>query len=507
MSEYQLDKDEELATVYQILDSISASADIEESSGFDPSGSSGPAAVGNAPDHSGSSARESPSETDFTSMSQSVGALSLGGLDDETATQSAEYLEREAQTNEHIARLQPLTTESKESILIDAFPGLKEFDIKWTLKKHNNDIESAMEDLLFQTFQEETGGRHRGVEGFSEGGPGQKKKKQKHKNKKIRLQEASESCNASSELSMPVASAWKIKQEGVELISKLSGRDQAKAAALYNNYKGNIPAALNSILAEYDGVQIDYSLEALEELTALVQSFPKVELDKLGLILAVCQNADSSPAEFCHALVSRSPVTTPAPPPTIKLNYALKPKDGDDWNEVPKRASMGQGTAISGVSCADASLGYRSLRNENFEKASAAYRKSRSDPLMSGAAAYYSQEGRDYNVKAKSATSAHADVLVAQQSSSKQLDLHGVTVNDAVRIAREAVTAWWHKVDHSGTHGGYTIITGKGTHSEDGVARIRNAVGRMLIREGWKVDINRGSILVRGTTGIKKAYR
>lgn len=510
VSDYDLSTDSGLAGACQTLDSISGSAEVEESTGFDPSGSSGAVATGNEEgqdEGASSSERRSPSETDYTSLTQSVHALSLNGLDDETATQSTDSLEREAQTDEHIARLQPLDPEAKEQILEEAFPGLKEYDIKWTLKKYNGDIELAMDDLLNQTFLEETGGRRRGVEGFSEGGgTSTSQSKKRKKNKKNRFQAAGESNSGQS--SPPIPSAWEARRKGVEIISRLCGIEPPQASALYEQCKGHIPAALNRILVEYADVPMDCTQEALEELTILTDNFPSIELEKLATILLICENADSSPAEFCNALLPPKMSAEPSPPPSIRLDYKLKSKDSDAWSEVSsKPRSSASRIPTSTLSYAEAGQEYRSLRNENFNKASAAYRKARSDPLMGGAAAFYAQEGRDYNVKAKSAMSATADCLVAQQSSSKQLDLHGIGVVDAVRIAREAVTAWWHRVDKTGSHAGFQIITGKGTHSEDGVARIRNAVGRMLIREGWKVDIGSGSILVRGTTGIKKAYK
>lgn len=508
MSDYDLSKDNDVAGASEILDIISGSAEVEESSGFDPSGSSGPTATGHDEDHgeaASSSERHSPSDTDYTSLTQSVHALSINELDDEIATQSTDSLEREAQTDEHIARLQPLEPEAKERILIEAFPGLKEFDIRWTLKKYTGDIELAMEDLLNQTFLEETGGRHRGVDGFSEGGGTSTPSIKKRKKNKNRSQAAGEN---NSGLASPIPSAWETRSNGVGLIAKLCGVEPSQAAALYERYKGHVPAVLNSILEEYADVPMDYTQEALDELTTLTNNFPSIELERLATILLICENADSSPAEFCNALLPPKRNEEPSPPPSIRLNYKLKPKDTDAWAEVSsKPRSSASRIPTSTLSYADAGQGYRALRNENFDKASAAYRKARSDPLMGGVAAYYAQEGRDYNVKAKSAVAATADRLVAQQSSSKHLDLHGISVVDAVRIAREAVTAWWHRVDKTGSHAGFTIITGKGTHSEDGVARIRNAVGRMLIREGWKVDIGSGSILVRGTTGIKKAYK
>ncbi len=508
-SDYNLDDESELEGVRQILDAIAASAEFEEATGFDPSGSSGAAApeaaadahVNDAGENTTRSERNSSSETDLTWTTDSVFALSLGH-DDETMSMSTEAREREAETDQHIRELQPLGKKEKEAVLVDMFPGLKEFDIQWALKRHGDDMPKTVEDLLNQTFLEETGGRHRGIEGFSENGDTKKSKK----SRKSRSQAACESLNGFSDVTpTPTASAWETRKQDLEVLTRLCGLDSTQASILYQQKSARLWACLKQMLENYKDVPMDLEHGALEELTRLMKQFPELPEEKLTTILAICGDSNSSPEEFCSVLLPGFDNPEPTLLPTIKLDYKLAAStNGDNWNDVPAKRTIKP--TRSTVSYADAATDYRALRNGYFEKANAAYRKARSDPLMGGVAAYYSQEGRDYNAKAKSIYSAATDALVAQQSTDRQLDLHGIGVLDAVRIARESVTMWWTTVDHQGSHAGYTIITGKGTHSVNGVANIRNAVGRMLIREGWKANIGSGSILVRGTTGIKKLY-
>ena len=125
---------------------------------------------------------------------------------------------------------------------------------------------------------------------------------------------------------------------------------------------------------------------------------------------------------------------------------------------------------------------------------------------MKAAAGYYSQLGRDYDAALKAASSAEADALVSSQSTPTQLDLHGVSVKDATRIARERVAAWWHglgegRIDLGGCGGvseGYRIVTGLGRHSEHGIGKLGPAVAKMLVREGWKVEVGSGVLVVSG---------
>lgn len=126
--------------------------------------------------------------------------------------------------------------------------------------------------------------------------------------------------------------------------------------------------------------------------------------------------------------------------------------------------------------------------------------------MMGGAAAYYSAVGRDHLERAKRDASAAADSLVDSQSHSSMLDLHGVSVQDAVRIASERVEEWWEslgdaKYMRGARPAGYRIVTGVGRHSHDGTSRLGPAVGKMLAREGWKVEIGEGMLTVLGVTG------
>jgi len=82
------------------------------------------------------------------------------------------------------------------------------------------------------------------------------------------------------------------------------------------------------------------------------------------------------------------------------------------------------------------------------------------------------------------------------------LDLHGVSVKDAVRIARERVTAWWVALGDAKVAGAskteFRIVTGMGRHSEGGRGRLGPAVGKMLVREGWKIEIGEGLLAITG---------
>merc|ERR1711964_645099 len=102
-----------------------------------------------------------------------------------------------------------------------------------------------------------------------------------------------------------------------------------------------------------------------------------------------------------------------------------------------------------------------------------------------------------------------ADALVASQSSKLMVDLHGMYVKDAIRVSRERVTMWWHEYGEERADGRsakvppYKIITGAGNHSAGG-GKLGPAVAKMLLSEGWKIQIgsgnNMGFLLVLGVS-------
>ena len=45
---------------------------------------------------------------------------------------------------------------------------------------------------------------------------------------------------------------------------------------------------------------------------------------------------------------------------------------------------------------------------------------------------------------------------------------------------------------------GFKIVTGIGSHSKNHAPRIGPAVTKMLVREGWRVEVGHGELLVTG---------
>ena len=143
-------------------------------------------------------------------------------------------------------------------------------------------------------------------------------------------------------------------------------------------------------------------------------------------------------------------------------------------------------------------------RANAFAQAQAAHRKSKSIPLMGGAASYYSSVARDAHAALRRHESARANEIVAQQSKPGEVDLHGVSVSDATRITKAEVEQWWERGGREWSRegkvmvGGLRIITGVGRHSDGGRGKLGPAVRAMLQREDWKIEEGEGVLEVVG---------
>ena len=52
--------------------------------------------------------------------------------------------------------------------------------------------------------------------------------------------------------------------------------------------------------------------------------------------------------------------------------------------------------------------------------------------------------------------------------------------------------------------GAFRIVTGVGRHSAGGRGRLGPAVGGMLVREGWRVEVGEGVLVVRGRVRVRR---
>ena len=127
---------------------------------------------------------------------------------------------------------------------------------------------------------------------------------------------------------------------------------------------------------------------------------------------------------------------------------------------------------------------------------------------MSGAAAHYATLGRDYDAKFRHYSQISVNRLVQEQSTRNSLDLHGITVRDALRIVEEGVTNWWTRVEVLRDRGetkameSFVIITGRGDRHKTG-SKLGPAVSGWLRKNGWGFQEEDGRIVVWGLRKVQ----
>lgn len=476
-------------------------AEAEENTGFDASGSGG---VGLLPEDaqngSASGSMKSPpawsSHTDDTSLSQAMSSLDL-----DLNEYSKSVTDTDGDDLCHSGDRAHLDEEAKASLLCGMFPTLKPFDIEWALKKHEGDLNHIIDELMTQSFLDQNGERHRGIEAFSEGEISipRKVKGKKRKNGQIgRL--------VSSPVSEPPLQVgkWDAAAKDIEFISSRASMPAKQVGSIYHKNGGSLRATISAIIEAHLTLKLDADDPLIQSHAIdLGHEFPAIPSSSLIALVQITHPSFAHSRELAEALSASEPSGKPG----IQLEFRRPPLRLDNSPTIPKPSSQNAvhapyGPGVSLDSVTNTVMRHTRARDEAFSQARAAYRKGKSDPLMGGAAAYYSQEARDADARARQALSAAADKLVEMQSWKGGLDLHGVTVDDAKRIAREKVTGWWHELgrDGQGVGAGYRIVTGLGNHSEGGVGKLGPAVGKMLIREGWKVQVGNGYLVVTGVT-------
>ncbi|KAJ2876239.1 hypothetical protein GGH93_000896 [Coemansia aciculifera] len=135
-------------------------------------------------------------------------------------------------------------------------------------------------------------------------------------------------------------------------------------------------------------------------------------------------------------------------------------------------------------------------RNALYTKAAHAYSRRSARGAHSGTALYYSSEGHKCDASARvwRMRAAQAAVAAMRRNDSNLVDLHGLTRMEALAVVQDELVAWYAR-DRSRP---LRIVTGLGSHSVDGRARLHPAVIRVLRDSGWRFSENPGYIEVLG---------
>ena len=525
VSDYDLATDEGLATARATLDLLKDSALIEEAADFDPSGTGGynQAEATTSPGHeeTGTETGASQShETDATSLSNGLSSLDLG--------------EREKIANQIGAQgvgkaedLDTLDEDVKVMLLRELFgEHASKYSIQHTLRKCNGKWNAAMEELLNHVYFGETedsedGGklRAKGIDGFSEDNVVKRGRKTKAKGQKLRAMEERRAASlpTSPEDSQNQAvNKWQTAKEDVNFIAIHSNLEVSVVKSTYNKQGAKVPQTINALIKQTmeETKKVITDDEVVQDnARELGRDFPSIAPNYLAALIRLTHPSTSSAHELAKALVAKPKEPANAGGIQVIPMYARPTIADIDPESSPRKArsaNISHPSSLASPEDPTAALrgnAYAAARAQAFAQASAAHRRAGSDRLMGGAAAYYSQLGRDLSALSFGASADAADALAARQSSATQLDLHGIDVLNGVRIAQERVEAWWNRLGESRVNGrtgaedrgaGFSIVVGAGTHSVGGKGKLGPAVSKALKNDGWRVEPAGAVLVVKG---------
>jgi hypothetical protein len=521
VSDYDLTSEEGLTTARATLNLLKDSALIEEAADFDPSGTGGYYQHETTPSpdrndgETGTENGASP-ETEATSLSNGISSLDLE--------------EREKIAARDVGKtedLEALDEDLKVMLLREIFgEHASKYSIQHTLRRCDGKWNAAMEELLNHVYfgeAEDSGDgsrlRKKGVDGFSEDNVVKRGRKTKAKGQKLRAMEerrAASMPTSPEESQGQAANKWQTAKEDVEFISTRTGLEVSIVKSTYNEQGARVPQTINALIKhtmeETKKVVTDDELVQANA-RELGRDFPSIAPNYLAALIRLTHPSTSSAHELAKALVAK-PKETANPSGIQVIPMYARPTIADiDPESSPRKArSAGISTPSSLASPEDPTAAlrgnvYAAARAQAFAQASAAHRRAGSDRLFGGAAAYYSQLGRDLSALSLGASADAADALAARQSSATQLDLHGIDVLNGVRIAQEKVESWWYRLGESRVNGragaedrgaGFSIVVGAGTHSVGGKGKLGPAITKMLKSEGWRIEPAGAVIVVKG---------
>ncbi|TGZ84497.1 hypothetical protein EX30DRAFT_391945 [Ascodesmis nigricans] len=422
--------------------------------------------------------------------------------------------------------------------LAGMFPTVSKYSLQRALMRCNNDYSRAVDELLNRAYLE-TDGVGRGVDGFSEDlvhANGKNGKRKKGKKQQFALSRfANDVDGLDTAPQSPGGSRWNAMADEIQRISRGLQLPEKTVRSAYHTHGSKLAPTIMYLLEKYDngGMGDEDSEEHYGQLADLADEFGKsVNPTYLDKLLRMCKSDKAAVFHLADILSQyqpppppiisttskpgvptltpvRSPTTptscssgTPSTrtPTTPTFHHNLASSDKENWQKVTKDSrttpSYLRPTNFSNTS--DLASHSKSLRNSAFMQASEAYKRSKSDRLMGGAAAYYAELGKDHDRHYKELNNLAAEQLVSANSSPYFLDLHGVTVQQGVKIAKEHTTRWWVESKPDDRRGikPLVIVTGMGRHSKDHQPKLFPAIKKLLERDGWDHKVDKGQIIV-----------
>ncbi|KAK5987741.1 Smr domain-containing protein [Cladobotryum mycophilum] len=499
-NDHNIEKASEYEAAYSILQGLAQSVPSEEATGFNPSGiyecteekevgikEDAPASASTRSEHVSQANKTDTSSTSQTSSNESGN--------------KAPRLDMFSSSSE----------ESKFHQLQGLFPKLKEYDIRYSLRKAKGDFQTALDDLLNVQYLQSTGQQAKGIDAFfhTEEQPTETKTRKRGK------ASVDHGLKERNRVNSSFANEFKNQSEIAYIAERFNISFDEVSALYYGTDCSNtttVIEVLDQHLSHGDSKPLDDAQKKiLEGLGRKYRNVPEKYAQ------AIIQTTGTVP-RFSDDIAALANKHFKRPrSQRFDLSYSLAPLPIEDIEPVQtsinsKRSSRDSGNWISpptspkGIrdhaQALQLSEGFSQARRDAAASAASLHRRGASNPLYRQAASYYAEKAREHANYAQEATSVAADLLVEDQSTDDNIDLHGVSVYDGVRIARQKALSWW---ESRGKIRGekkqictLTIITGIGRHSAGGVSQLRKSVAAALLQDGWKMRVETGKFVIIG---------
>ncbi|KAF4595773.1 Smr domain protein [Ophiocordyceps camponoti-floridani] len=494
-SDYDLTDPAAFDAAHSLLQRLARNVPSEEATGFNPSG------IPIIADEIGAGSTVSASLSRPTSQTVATDLSSA-----ETASSAA---------GEPVVTVIPRITsydddsdESKTRLLRSMFTELKEYDVEYSLKKAKGDFQSALDDLLDIQYLQSTGQQLKGIDGFFDDGNAtvsSKKKRKKKKTDKKRRVMAEPGTSRSSHESVVFEDGG---QDEIEYIAERFGIRSDEVWDIYNKSQRSGGFTVVELLDQYISHGVESQDEAgRQQADSLMRKYRHVPDKYLPTIVQVAGSISQFADDLAALLNKHFARQHGKKGQKLDLDYRITPLPRDDIEsggettiktKIPptlaKPGTLGQAMQLA--------LDHRQAKRDATATAARLHRSGAANSLYRQAASVYAEQARERGRQAQQAASAAADLMVAENSTESSIDLHGVTVQDGVRIALQRTQDWWdglgeYRVRKAREHG-FTVVTGLGRHCAGGVSRLRQAVAAALLQDRWKLQVLTGMFVVTG---------